>query len=75
MDETVEQFLDSQAKAARALELIGALVKVNDGFRAVYEPLHEKVFVDRKPSDVSMKELQQLVLAIKDYKSISDSKL
>lgn len=75
MDETVEQFLDSQAKAARALELIGALVKVNDGFMAVYEPLHEKVFVDRKPSDVSMKELQQLVLAIKDYKSISDSKL
>lgn len=75
MDETVEQFLDSQAKAARALELIGALVKVNNGFMAVYEPLREKVFVDHKPSDVTMKELQQLVLAIKDYKSISDAKL
>lgn len=75
MDETVEQFLDSQAKAARALELIGALVKVNNGFMAVYEPLREKVFVNHKPSDVTMKELQQLVLAIKDYKSISDAKL
>ncbi len=75
MDELAENYLDSQAKAARALELIGALVKVNNGFMAVYEPLREKVFVDHKPSDVTMKELQQLVLAIKDYKSISDSKL
>ncbi len=75
MEELVEQFLDSQAKASRAIELIGAMVKVNEGFMAVYEPLRDKVFSDRKPESVSLQELQQLVLAIKEYKSISDSKI
>lgn len=75
MDELAESYLDSQAKATRALELIRAIVKVNNGFMSVYEPLREKVFDDKAPSAVTMQELQQLVLAIKDYKSISDSKL
>lgn len=75
MESLVEQFLDSQAKASRAIELIGAIIKVNDGFMAIYEPLRDKVFVDRKPESVSLQELQQLVLAIKEYKSISDSKI
>jgi len=75
MDSLVETYLDSEAKVYRALELTESLVKVNNGFMKIYEGLHNKIFINHQPQSVTMTELQQLVLAIKDYKSISDTKL
>ena len=67
MDSLVETYLDSEAKVYRALELTESLVKVNNGFMKIYEGLHNKIFINHQPQSVTMTELQQLVLAIKDY--------
>lgn len=71
----VDSYLMNFSSSERALELIKAIIKVNDGFLSIYTPIYKKVFIDRSFVSVSMTELQQLALAISEYKKISDSKL
>ncbi|MDE6415665.1 MAG: hypothetical protein K2K68_01390 [Duncaniella sp.] len=75
MEQIVDSYLDSLASNERALELIMAIIKANQGFRAIYDSLYHKVFVSKDLQSVSMMELKQLTLALQEYKKISDSKL
>ena len=71
----VDSYLMNLSSSERALELIKAIIKVNEGFLSIYTPISQKVFIDKSFASVSMTELQQLALAIGEYKKISDSKL
>ncbi len=75
MERLVNVYQDNLAGISRAYEISESLINVNNGFTAVYEPLSRKVFGHHRPSSVSIKELQELVLAMKEYKSIADTKL
>ena len=75
MEALVDSYLMNLSSSKRALELIKAIIKANDGFTAIYAPLSNKVFVDKSIDSVSMTELQELAIAISEYKKISDSKL
>lgn len=75
MEQVVDSYLVNLSSAERALELIKAIIKANQGFLAIYTPLSDKVFIDKTPSAISMVELQKLTQAIGAYKQISDSKL
>ncbi len=75
MSQLIDSYLDGYASTRRAMELTKALIKVNSGFEAVYKPLHDKVFIQKDMDAITMSELQQLALAIGEFKKISDSKL
>lgn len=75
MENMVTQYLDTEAGARRALELIESLIKMNDGFKGIYEPLRAKVFDRKNPEGVSKNDIMELVMAMKNYKKVSDSKL
>lgn len=75
LEKVVDSYLMNLSSSERALELITAIIKVNDGFLTIYSPLSKKVFIDKSLAAISMTELQQLALAIGEYKKISDSKL
>lgn len=75
MRTVVDTYLKNLSSTERALELMKAIIKVNEGFLTIYTPLSKKVFIDKSLASVSMTELQQLTLAIGEYKKISDSKL
>lgn len=75
MERLVDSYLMNHASAERALELIQALIKANNGFTTIYKPLFKKVFIDKSIDSVTMAELQELALSISAFKKISDSKL
>lgn len=75
LEKVVDSYLTNLSSSERALELIKAIIKVNDGFLSIYTPISQKVFIDKSFESVSMTELNKLTLAIGEYKKISDSKL
>lgn len=75
LDEIVSAYTEGQGQMLRAIEIIQSIVKANTGFMAIYEPMKKKVFEANDIAGVSKQELIQLAAAMKEYKSISDSKL
>lgn len=75
MESLVDGYLKNITNCDRALEITEAILEVNEGFRAIYKPLKKKVFEDKDISLISMLELQQLALALSDYKKLSESEL
>ncbi len=75
LDEIVSAYTEGQGQMLRAIEIIQSIVKANTGFMAIYEPMKKKVFESNDIAGISKQELIQLAAAMKDYKSISDSKL
>lgn len=71
----VDNYTKGQSQLLRAIEIIKAIKKANDGYMNVYEPLKHKVFDEDQPTTVTMKDLQQLALATKEYNKISQAKL
>ena len=71
----VDNYTKGQSQLLRAIEIIKAIKKANDGYMNVYEPLKHKVFDEDQPTTVTMKDLQQLSLATKEYNKISQAKL
>lgn len=75
MERVITHIEGLQSLFERAVEMITALVKCGQGFRTIYDQLYPRIFIDKNFSTISMKELQELALAIGEYKKISDSKL
>ena len=75
LDNIAELYVQNKAGIRRSLEIIKAIVNANKGFIAIYAPLREKVFEQNGAKQVSMKELQQLVLATNEYNKITKSKI
>lgn len=75
MKSATEEYTKSVAYTRRALELTEAINKVNDAFIVVYEPLRKKIFEDKNLTNITMVEVQQLALAMRDYKKITNSQL
>lgn len=71
----VDNYTKGQSQLLRAIEIIKAIKKANDGYMNVYEPLRHKVFDEGQLTSVTMKELQQMAMATKEYNKISQAKL
>ena len=71
----VDNYTKGQGSLLRAIEIIKAIKKANDGYMNVYEPLRHKVFDEGQLTSVTMKELQQMAMATKEYNKISQAKL
>lgn len=71
----VDNYTKGQSQLLRAIEIIKAIKKANDGYMNVYEPLRHKVFDEGQLTAVTMKELQQMAMATKEYNKISQAKL
>lgn len=71
----VDDYTACQAQLLRAIELIKALINANRGFEKIYFPLYEKVFVNDDVSSVSLKDVQLLAGAIKEFNTIAKSQL
>lgn len=71
----VDNYTKGQGQLLRAIEIIKAIKKANGGFMSVYEPLRHKVFEENQLSSITMKDLQQMALATKEYNKISQAKL
>ena len=70
----VDNYTKGQSQLLRAIEIIKAIKKANDGYMNVYEPLRHKVFDEGQLTSVTMKELQQMAMATKEYNKISQAK-
>lgn len=66
-------YSDGQAQLIRELEIIQAIVKSNKGFMAIYSDLAEKTF--KQGYTPNKKEMNELCIAINEYKKISDTKI
>ena len=75
MEELMDFYLAMQTSSLRAIEVIKAIIKVNKGFMTIYQPIKEKVFIKQAPETITIKELQELALAVADFKKISETKL
>ena len=74
MRDIVTGFEAGKAGILRSVEIIGAIVKANQGFMAVYEPLRKMVF-DEGNLNVTKKDMICLAKAVKEYTNISHSKI
>ena len=68
-----DAYLVCQSQMYRAIEIITAIVNANKGFLSVYVPLRDRVFSEK--GSLSNIDIQNLVLASKKFKKISDSTL
>lgn len=68
-----EGYISGQAGAFRMMELYKAIVKANEAFMSIYIPLRDKVFGSNE--SLTMKEMQQLVLATQEYKKIGTAQI
>lgn len=67
-------FEAGKAGILRSVEIIAAIVKANQGFMRIYEPLRKRVF-DEGDLNVTDKDLMILSKATKEYTNISHSKI
>lgn len=78
MRDIVSGFEAGKAGILRSVEIIGALVKANQGFMAVYEPLRKR-FLDDGDFNLTKEELKHelmtLAAATKKYTEISHAKI
>ena len=72
--EISEGYIEGKANMLRAIEIIGAIVKCNDGFMSIYEPLRQRVF-EQGDVNLSKQDIVELAEAINKYKKVSDSKI
>lgn len=75
MKDIEKNYTKNKGCLLRAIEVIKAISKANSGFMHVYEPLKNKVFVESAFFDISMKEIQELVMATQEYNKINTSRL
>ena len=75
LPELVDAYTSGQAQLLRAIEIIKALIKANGGFDKIYAPLYQKVFVNNEISSVSIKDMQLLAGALKEYNKIAKSEI
>ena len=66
-------YVEAQSELFRCIELIRAIIKVNDGFMNIYEPIKQKVFSANNSEEITMKDVQQLTLALNEYNKVSKS--
>lgn len=69
-----EGYAEGKSNMLRAIEIIGGIVKCNDGFMSVYEPLRKKVFEDGDTNLTKM-EIMQLAAAAKEYSNTAKAKI
>lgn len=67
-------YVEGKANMLRAIEIIGAIVKCNDGFMSIYEPLRKRVF-EQGDINLSKQDIVLLADAINKYKKVTDSKI
>lgn len=67
-------YTEGKANMLRAIEIIGGIVKCNDGFMAVYEPLRQKVFEDGDTNLTKM-EIMQLAAAANEYSKTAKAQI
>lgn len=73
MNECVSNYSKCQGQVLRAIEIVKALVHANKGFLSIYAPLRDRAFEQNAIASITPAEAHQLVLAIGEYKKISDS--
>lgn len=64
---------NGQASQLRAIELIEAIIRTNNGFLSIYVPLRDKVFVRKE--QLNQEDTQAIMLAASNYKKISTATL
>lgn len=67
-------YVEGKANMLRAIEIIEAIVKCNEGFMNIYLPLQKKVF-EEKDAPLTRNDILLLASAINKYKKVSDSKI
>lgn len=75
IDTIVTAYEEGRGSAYRVIEIVGAIIKANEGFMSIYTPLKEK-YLDRGLwDDLDMMGIMQLVKSIKAYNTIANSKV
>lgn len=67
-----EGYTKGKSQMLRKIEILGGIVKCNDGFMAVYEPLREKVF-DNGNLNLTKMDIMQFAAAAKEYSKVAKS--
>lgn len=70
INKIAEGYAEGKADALRSIEIIRSIVKCNDGFLAIYEPLRKKVFDDGDLNLTKM-EVMQLAAAANEYSKVA----
>ena len=71
----VDNYTNGQGALLRAIEIIKAISKANNGFLQIYEPLRQQVYDNKNIESVTITDVQQLVIATNEYNKISKAKL
>lgn len=74
INKIADGYTDGKAGTLRAIEIISGIVKCNDGFLAIYEPLRKKVFDDGDLNLTKM-EMMQLAAAANEYSKVAKAKV
>lgn len=75
LPEMTEAYTQGQAQIIRAIEIAVAIMKANTGFDEIYNPIFEKVFVNKDIASVTLKEQHLLTNAIKEFNNIAKAQL
>lgn len=75
LPEMTEAYTYGQAQIIRAIEITLAIMKANSGFNKIYNPIFEKVFINKDIASVSLKEQHLLTNAIKEFNNIAKAQL
>lgn len=73
MNDISKNYIQCQAVMLRSLEIIKSLIKTNQGFMTIYEMTRKEYFDNN--GIPSMQSMKDLVSAIKEYKTISESSI
>lgn len=74
INKIADGYTEGKAGTLRAIEIISGIVKCNDGFLAIYEPLRKKVFDDGDLNLTKM-EMMQLAAAANEYSKVAKAKV
>lgn len=74
INKIADGYTEGKAGTLRAIEIISGIVKCNDGFLAIYEPLRKKVFDDGDLNLTNM-EMMQLAAAANEYSKVAKAKV
>ena len=67
-------YTEGKGNMLRVLEIISGIVKCNDGFMAVYEPLKKRVFEEGN-TDLTKMEIMQLAAAANEYSKTAKAQI
>ena len=71
--QVVDGYLEGKSNTLRAIEIITAIINANKGFVKIYAPLRDKVF--KEGVVPSLKDIQQLTIATREYNKINNTEL